>query len=88
MPEKIRLIDAIEEVLLEDPKTRENKYQWTFLAKVLRKLGFKIWIEFDPALPSPDAMLTERRTVLNKKNKFPEDFEPEPNTTYEKPAIN
>lgn len=67
-------MEAIEEVLTEDPKTRDNKYLWTFMTKTLRKMGFKLWVEFDKNLPSPDAMLTERRTILNKKNKFPQDI--------------
>lgn len=75
-------MDAVEKVLKEDPRTRENKYLWLYMAKVLRKLGFKIYIEFDSKLPSPDAMLTERRTILHKKNKFPQDFVQEEGVTY------
>jgi len=55
----MKLMEAIEEVLTEDPKTRDNKYLWTFMTKTLRKMGFKLWVEFDKNLPSPDAMLTD-----------------------------
>lgn len=75
-------MDAVEEVLEEDPRTRELKYLWLYMAKVLRKMGFKIFIEFDSKMPSPDSMLTERRTILNKKNKFAKDFFPEEGVTY------
>lgn len=81
----MKLMTAAEEVLKEDPRTRDNKYLWLYMAKVLRKLGFKIYIEFNSKLPSPDAMLTERRTILHKKNKFPQDFVPEEGITYTKP---
>lgn len=86
MNKKIRLIDAAKDVMKEDPKTRDNKYLWMYIAKTLRKMGFKIFIVFDPKMPSPDAMLTERRTILNKKNEFARDFIPDPYTTYEKPT--
>ena len=84
----MKLIDAEEEVLREDPRTRDNKYLWLFMVKVLKKMGYKIYINFDKKLPSPDAMLTERRTILNKRNKFPSDFVAEEGTTYEKPPMN
>lgn len=80
-----KLIDAAEEVLRDMPKTRDNKYLWMYVAEVLRKMGFRIYIEYNSAMPSPESILKERRDLLNKKNKFPEDFEPEENATYEKP---
>lgn len=82
---KMNLTQAIEEVLREEPKTRQNKYLWLYIVKVLQKLEFKAFIEFETKLPSPDAMLTMRRTALNKKNKFSEDFFPEEGVTYEQP---
>lgn len=83
----MKLIEAAEKVLKEDPRTRQNKFLWLYLAKVLREMGFKLWIEYDSDMPSPDAMLTERRQILNKKNKFPQDFVAEEGVTYEKPSL-
>ncbi len=80
----MKLIEAVEEVLEEDPRTRRNEYLWTFFVKVLTKLGFKTYIEFKKGIPSPESIIKERRDVLNKRNKYPEDFIPEEGTTYEK----
>lgn len=79
-------MEASEEVLKEDPRTRENSYLWLYMAKVLRKMGFKIYIQFDSKMPSPDSMLTERRTILHKKNLFAKDFSPEEGVTYQTPG--
>jgi len=82
---KMKLIEAVEEVLEEDPRTRRNEYLWLYLSTVLRKMGFRIYINFDKMMPSPESIIKERRDVLNKRNKYPEDFLPEEGTTYEKP---
>lgn len=82
----MKLIEAVEKVLREDPKTRDNKYLWLYVVKVLRELGFKVYLEFEKGLPSPDAMLTERRILLNKKNIFPEDHGAQEGVTYSKPS--
>ena len=49
-------------------------------------MGIKFYIDYDSKLPSPDSMLVSRRIVLHKKNKFPQDFQPEPGVSYEKPT--
>ena len=82
----MKLTKAIEKVLEEDPKTRDKKYLWLFISKVLKEMGIKFYIDYDSKLPSPDSMLVSRRIVLHKKNKFPQDFQPEPGVSYEKPT--
>lgn len=85
----MKLKEAAEKVLKEDRRTRENgRWLWLFLAKTLREMGFKVWIEIENDIPSPDAMLTERRRILNKQNMFPEDFTPEEGVTYESSNLN
>ena len=81
----MKLLEAVEEVLKEDPRTRDNNYLWLCMVSVLRKLGFKVWIEFKGKMPSPESILKERRTILNEKNLFPQDFREEEGVTYEKP---
>ena len=80
--------EALEEVLREDPRMRDNKYLWLCLAQTLRNMGFKIYIELDKRMPSPESILKERREILNKKNLFSQDFVPDPYTTYEKKVKN
>ena len=70
----MKLITAVEEVLEEDPKTREQEYLWSFFVKVLNKLGYRTYVEFKKGIPSPESIIKERRDVLNKKNKYPKDF--------------
>ena len=81
----MKLIEAVEEILEEDPRTRHNENLWLYLSSVLRKMGFKIYITFDKKMPSPESIIKERRDVLNKKNKYPKDFTAEEGVTYEKP---
>ena len=81
----MKLIEAVEEVLEEDPKTREQEYLWTFFVKVLNKLGHRTYIEFKKGIPSPESIIKERRDVLNKRNKYPKEFTPEEGITFEKP---
>ena len=83
----MKLIDAIEEVLEEDPRTRKNEYLWIFFIKVLNKLGYNSYVTLKKGIPSPESIIKERRDVLNKKNKYPEEFEPEEGVTFEKPKI-
>jgi hypothetical protein len=66
----ISSIEAVEKILNENPKTRESSYNWMFLAQTLREMGFKIFIEFDFRMPSPETLFRERREILNKRNKF------------------
>jgi len=80
--------EALEEVLREDPRMRDNKYLWLCLAQTLRNMGFKIYIELDKRMPSPESILKERREILNKKNLFSQDFVPDPNIVYEKKVKN
>ena len=79
------LIKAVEKILLEDPKTRQSENNWMFFVKVLREMGFKIFIKFDRKMPSPETIFRERREIMNKKNKFSEKFMPELGVTYEQP---
>ena len=79
----MKLIEAVEEVLTEDPRTRRKEFQWLFFTQVLRKMGFSIFIEFNSKMPSPETLFREKREILNKRNKFPEDFVPEEGIIYE-----
>jgi len=81
----MKLIRAVEEVLEEDPKTRTQKYLWTFFIKVLNKLGYRTYVELKKGIPSPESIIKERRDVLNKKNKYPKEFIPEEEIKYKKP---
>lgn len=85
MEEKKSSIEIVEQVLKEDPRTRETINGWLFLSSVLRKLGFKVYIDFDRKMPSPETLFRERREILNRRNKFPEEFIPEEGITYENP---
>jgi len=80
----MKLIDAIEEVLEEDPRTREPHGNWLFFVKTLRKMGFQIYLTFDRKMPAPETLFRERREILNKRNKYAKDFEPEEGVTIEK----
>jgi hypothetical protein len=83
---RMTLIDAIKKVLEEDPRTRMKEYNWMFIAKALREMGFKIFIEFDPRMPSPETLFRERREILNKRNTYSEDYKMPDNITIEKPG--
>lgn len=80
----MKMIEAVEKVLLEDPKSRKSEYNWMFMCKVLRKMGFKIFIEFDRKMPSPETLFRERRELMNKRNNFKDDFVPEEGVSYER----
>ena len=90
----MKLITAVEEVLEEDPKTRRNEYLWTFVIKVLNKMGHKAFVEMKRGMPSPESIIKERRNILNNpanKEKYGNirgEFVPEENVTYEKPQEN
>lgn len=81
----MKITEAAERVLKEDPRTRDSKYNWLYILKVLQLMGFKIYIPLAFKLPSPDSMLVLRRTLLHKKNLFPGDFMPEENVIYQRP---
>lgn len=81
----MKLIEAVEKILEEDPKTRRSEYSWLFFVKVLREMDFKIFVEFSSKMPSPETLFRERREILNKRNKYPEKFIPEDNVTYGEP---
>ena len=81
----MKLIEAVEEVLEEDPRTRDQAYLWTFFIKVLNKLGYPSHVQFKKGIPSPESIIKERRDVLNKRNKYPKEFIPEEGITYEPP---
>lgn len=85
MSDEERSIDAVEQVLDEDPRTRETPYSWTFLVKVLNKLGIYCNIQFRKGMPSPETLFRERREILYRRNKYGKDFMPEEGVTYEKP---
>lgn len=78
------LMEAVKQVLEEDPRTRRGEYNWLFLAKVLRVMGYKIFIEFNRKMPSPETLFRERREIINKRNIYKKDFQPEEGVTYEK----
>lgn len=80
----MKLIKAVENVLEEDKRTRDPRYSWLFFVKVLREMGFKIFIKFDSRMPSPETLFRERREILNKRNKYPETFQPEEGVTIER----
>ncbi len=82
----MKLIDAVQKVLDEDPRTRHKDYHWLYLAKVLREMGFDIYIRFDRRMPSPETLFREKREIINKRNRYPKDFFPEENVTIEKPG--
>lgn len=82
----MKLIDAVEKILAEDPRTRDPKYAWLYFTKVLREMGFEIFVKFDPLMPSPETLFRERRHVLNKKNLYSKNFFPEDGVTYESPG--
>ena len=84
----MKLIDAVEQVLEEDPRTRRQEYLWTFVIKVLNKMGHKAFIELKSGIPSPESIVKERRTILNKRNKYGKEFIPEAGITYETPPGN
>ncbi len=79
------LIKAVEEVLEEDPNTRQQEYLWTFFIKVLNKMGYKAYVELRKGIPSPESIIKSRRDILNKKNKYGKEFVPDIGITYEKP---
>ncbi len=81
----MKLIEAVEEVLEEDARTRKQEYLWLFFIKVLNKLGYTTHIKLQKGIPSPESIIKERRDVLNKKNKYPEEFEPEEGITFSPP---
>lgn len=81
----MKLIEAVEEVLEEDPRNRQQEYLWLFFIKVLNKLGYATHIQLKKGIPSPESIIKERRDVLNKRGKYKEDFEPEEGVSFEKP---
>ena len=90
----MKLIDAVEQVLEENPRTKDNKYLWDFFVKVLNKMGHRSHIEFSRAMPSPESIITERRRILNNpkfKDKYGKtrgEFVGEEGVTYKKPQEN
>ncbi len=79
----MKLIEAVEEVLQEDPNSRKQEYLWSFFIKVLKKMGYTAFIDLKRGIPSPESIIRSRREILNKQNKFPKDFEEEEGVTYE-----
>ena len=66
---KMSLRQAVEEVLKEDPRTREKFYDWLFLTEVLRKMGFNIIISFDSKMPHHESITRTRRKKEKRKEK-------------------
>ncbi len=77
----MKLIEAVEQILEEDPRTRQKEYSWLFFVKVLRTMGFKIFLEFDRKMPAPETLFRERREILNRRNKYSTDFKLEEGVT-------
>ncbi len=95
----MKLITAVEEILEQDPRTRKQKYLWTFVIKVLNKMGYKAFVEMKRGMPSPESIITERRRILNSpkpkdpklKDKYEKargEFVAEEGVTYESPQEN
>lgn len=90
MEEKITLMQAAEEVLRDDGRSRKDT-KW-YVIQVLRKLGIKIWIDYRDLknLPSFEAILRTKRIIQNERNLYNEEnlsqpmkFIPEEGVTYE-----
>ena len=85
----MKLIEACNKVLEEDPRTRDNKYLWTYFVKVLNELDIQIYIKFKQGMPSPESIIKERRDLLHKpdpktgKPRYEKEFVPEVGVTYE-----
>ena len=80
----MELKPIVEKLLEEDPRCR-NDDKWLYI-QVLRKLGFKIWIDYSQIkkMPFPESVSRTRRTIQNQENKH-NDFIQEEGITYEKP---
>ena len=85
----MKLIEACDKVLEENPRARDNKYLWTYFVKVLTELGIPIYIKFKEGMPSPESIIKIRRDLLNKPDpktgelRYGKEFVPEEGVTYE-----
>ena len=66
MEELRKLKDVVHEVMTQDPKTR-NSDKWLII-QVLRKLGFKIYVDYKDLknMPSFESITRVRRDIQNK----------------------
>lgn len=76
MPRKeITLKQAVTEVMQEDPRTREPKYDWLLIYEVLKKLGFNLSGRWDWNMPQPESITRCRRQILDTEGRFMEEAE-------------
>lgn len=84
----MNVLDAANKVLAEDPRTRDTEYAWLFLVKVLKEMGFQIFLEFDGSMPSPETLFRARRDIMNKKNSYGKSESLGENVRIERPGRN
>lgn len=74
----------VEELLRDDPRTRDND-KWLII-QTLRKMGFSFWIDYRDLknIPAFETISRCRRAIQNQENKY-NDFIPEPGVTYLNP---
>lgn len=62
--------DAVEEVMTQDPKTRDHD-SWLIL-QVLRKMGYKVYIDYSDLknMPSFESITRARRYIQNTEGKL------------------
>ena len=79
--EKGKLIDAVEKVLENDIRAHTD-VNW-FVIQVLKEMGFDFWIDYKQLsrMPSFESILSTKRYVKHKQNKY-NDVELDPNATY------
>ena len=83
MTEKVKRI--VEELLKEDYRCRTD--DTCLIICVLRKLGFKFWIDYRDMdkIPAFETITRSKRTIMHQENKYNEDFLPEQGVSFEKP---
>ncbi len=83
METKVKRI--VEELLKEDYKCRTND-TWLIIC-VLKKLGFKFWINYRDIdkIPAFESITRCRRMIQHNENKYNEDLLPEEGVVFEKP---
>lgn len=83
---QLTIIEAAELVLEANKKAREHGVgSWIYLIETARKFDINIIVKYADFIgrPTPESILKTRRDVMNKKNKFSEDYVPEPGVTFE-----
>ncbi len=79
------LLNASEEVLAEDQRSRTDT-KW-FVIQVLKKMGYRIWIDYSELknMPSFESIIRSKRIIQHERNLYNEKdaFKPEEGVTYE-----